>query len=92
MITEHTYEIAKAKLAEYAARKDAQIKGLMLTFPPEMASVVKDAAIGSLKDVLADAYYELVLACNEIIEEFERNDLFEHQRLESANILEMHHA
>lgn len=92
MVTEHAYETAKAKLAEYESRKDATLKAVHLTLPSEMGSNDKQVALDRVKDALADAYYLLVITCNEAISSYERNDLFEHQRMELSEIEEFYHA
>jgi hypothetical protein len=92
MITERAYETAKAKLAEYEARKDSTLKAMLLTFPSEMASSDKQEALGRVKDALSDAYYDLVITCNEIIAEYEKDDLFEHHRIELGKVREFYNA
>lgn len=93
MITEHAYETAKAKLAEYEARKDTLLRTAFLSLAPEMASSDKEKFIDRLKsDLLADAYFDLVITCNEIIAEYEKDDLFEHRRIELSKVREFYNA
>lgn len=86
MTTEREYELAKGKLAEYAARKETVINSTLLSFPSEMTQADKTAAIESLKDVLSDAYFFLDTACKDCIEEFESEDYREAKREHSTHI------